>query len=61
MSASAPTESGKTFVVMQWLIEQMRSPTTRAAVYLAPTRALVSDIEGYLRAVFNTAAQHVES
>ncbi len=49
LSASAPTASGKTFVVLQWLIEQMRSTTARVAVYLAPTRALVSEIETNLQ------------
>lgn len=48
LSASAPTASGKTFVVMQWLIDQMHSNHARVAVYLAPTRALVSEIECYL-------------
>ncbi len=49
LSASAPTASGKTFVVMQWLIDQLHSTQVRIAVYLAPTRALVSEIEVYLR------------
>lgn len=45
LSASAPTASGKTFLILQWLIDHMRSAETRIAVYLAPTRALVSEIE----------------
>lgn len=45
LSASAPTASGKTFLVLQWLINHMRSADTRVSVYLAPTRALVSEIE----------------
>lgn len=48
LSASAPTASGKTFLVLQWLIDQMLSSDTRVAVYLAPTRALVSEIESNL-------------
>ncbi|WP_309391781.1 DEAD/DEAH box helicase [Chelatococcus sambhunathii] len=48
LSASAPTASGKTFLVLQWLIDQMRSTDATIAVYLAPTRALVSEIEGAL-------------
>ncbi|KAF0813674.1 putative helicase HelY [Andreprevotia sp. IGB-42] len=51
LSASAPTASGKTFVVMQWLIDQMQSTDSRIAVYLAPTRALVSEIENYLYSI----------
>lgn len=45
LSASAPTSSGKTFLVLQWLLDQMRTSNARIAVYLAPTRALVSEIE----------------
>ncbi|MEG3155154.1 DEAD/DEAH box helicase [Sphingomonas sp. RB1R13] len=45
LSASAPTASGKTFLVLQWLVDQMRIGTARLAIYLAPTRALVSEIE----------------
>lgn len=45
LSASAPTASGKTFLVLQWLIDEVRTGKTRVAVYLAPTRALVSEIE----------------
>jgi hypothetical protein len=45
LSASAPTASGKTFLVLQWLVDQMLSSDARVAVYLAPTRALVSEIE----------------
>jgi DEAD/DEAH box helicase/Helicase conserved C-terminal domain len=45
LSASAPTASGKTFVVLQWLIDQVGSGEATVAIYLAPTRALVSEIE----------------
>lgn len=49
LSASAPTASGKTFLVLQWLLDRMRSTEDRVAVYLAPTRALVSEIEANLQ------------
>lgn len=49
LSASAPTASGKTFLVLQWLIDQVIAGETRVTVYLAPTRALVSEIEGNLQ------------
>lgn len=49
LSASAPTASGKTFLVLQWLLDQMRSTEAIVAVYLAPTRALVSEIEANLQ------------
>ena len=49
LSASAPTASGKTFLVLQWLIDQVIAGETQVAVYLAPTRALVSEIETNLQ------------
>lgn len=49
LSASAPTASGKTFLVLQWLIDQLTSGKSQVAVYLAPTRALVSEIENNLQ------------
>lgn len=49
LSASAPTASGKTFLVLQWLVDQMALGLSTVAVYLAPTRALVSEIETNLQ------------
>ena len=49
LSASAPTASGKTFLVLQWLLDHLRTTETKVAVYLAPTRALVSEIEQNLK------------
>lgn len=49
LSASAPTASGKTFIVLQWLIDRMLTSKKKVAVYLAPTRALVTEIEGHLK------------
>ncbi|MBM7407005.1 hypothetical protein EDF69_002571 [Sphingomonas sp. JUb134] len=55
LSASAPTASGKTFLVLQWLVDQITAGEAKVAVYLAPTRALVTEIESsleqYLKAV----------
>lgn len=45
LSASAPTASGKTFLVLQWLLDHLCTSDTKVVVYLAPTRALVSEIE----------------
>jgi Lhr-like helicase len=45
VSASAPTASGKTFLVLQWLLNEIQTSSAIVAVYLAPTRALVSEIE----------------
>ncbi|WP_233831755.1 DEAD/DEAH box helicase [Paraburkholderia sp. ZP32-5] len=55
LSASAPTASGKTFLVLQWLIDQMIAGETQVAVYLAPTRALVSEIETNLKGLLGNA------
>ncbi len=49
LSASAPTASGKTFLVLRWLIDAIASTDAKVAVYLAPTRALVSEIEDNLK------------
>lgn len=48
ISASAPTASGKTFLVLQWLLDQVQTGAAKIAVYVAPTRALVNEIEGGL-------------
>jgi superfamily II DNA/RNA helicase len=53
VSASAPTASGKTFLVLQWLLDQITSSGIRIAVYLAPTRALVSEIEESISATIS--------
>ena len=49
VSASAPTAAGKTHVVLRWLLDTIVSGRVARAVYLAPTRALVSEIEAALR------------
>lgn len=53
LSASAPTASGKTFLVLKWLLEHLISCDTRVAVYLAPTRALVTEIESSLQTLLS--------
>ncbi|HAE41371.1 MAG TPA: DEAD/DEAH box helicase [Clostridiales bacterium] len=45
VSASAPTASGKTYLVLQWLLNEFRLKRANLAVFLAPTRALVGEIE----------------
>lgn len=45
VSASAPTASGKTFLVLKWIVDEFRKHPDQTVVYLAPTRALVSEIE----------------
>ena len=48
VSASAPTASGKTYLVLQWLLNEFAAGNARLAVFLAPTRALVGEIERQL-------------
>lgn len=54
LSASAPTASGKTFLILQWLVDQMGAAGAAIAIYLAPTRALVSEIEANLETLLKT-------
>lgn len=62
LSASAPTASGKTFLVLQWLIDRVLAGESLVAVYLAPTRALVSEIENNLKVLLgNTDLIEVSS
>lgn len=62
LSASAPTASGKTFLVLQWLIDQIVTGDSQVVVYLAPTRALVSEIETNLKGLLgNTKNIEVSS
>lgn len=60
ISASAPTASGKTFLVLKWLVDSMGSDAVRRAVYLAPTRALVSEIETALKDIANGSGIKIE-
>ncbi|MGX5839930.1 DEAD/DEAH box helicase [Mesorhizobium sp. ArgA1] len=53
LSASAPTASGKTFLVLKWLVDSLGAGKVHRAVYLAPTRALVSEIEASLTQIIS--------
>lgn len=57
LSASAPTASGKTYLVLKWLIEKMIVDGNDVAVYLAPTRALVTEIESSLKELIQKSDQ----
>lgn len=48
VSASAPTASGKTYLVLQWLLNEFASEKAHLAIFMAPTRALVGEIEQQL-------------
>ena len=50
-SATAPTAAGKTFLVLNWLLEQVETKAVKLGIFLAPTRALVSEIEKNLHAI----------
>lgn len=45
VSASAPTASGKTFLVLQWMLKQFSTGRAYLGIFIAPTRALVTEIE----------------
>ncbi|MGB7371761.1 MAG: DEAD/DEAH box helicase [Erythrobacter sp.] len=53
LSASAPTASGKTYLVSRWLIDTLLEQENRVAVYIAPTRALVTEVEEHLKQTLN--------
>jgi hypothetical protein len=55
VSASAPTASGKTYLVLQWLLNEFAVKRAKLAVFLAPTRALVGEIE---RELLELSAEH---
>ncbi|SCB37881.1 DEAD/DEAH box helicase [Rhizobium hainanense] len=60
LSASAPTASGKTFLVLKWLVDCLAGDQSRRAVYLAPTRALVSEIEASLFEIVKASGVDIE-
>lgn len=55
LSVSAPTSTGKSFAVGQWLCESLRHVQSRVVVYLVPTRALIQQVEYDLTALFKAA------
>jgi hypothetical protein len=48
VSATAPTAAGKTYLVLRWLLEQFVIGIAKLAIFIAPTRALVGEIERQL-------------
>ena len=54
LSVSAPTSTGKSFVVCHWLGEYLHERDAATAVYMVPTRALIHQVETDLK-------QHFES
>ena len=47
-SATAPTAAGKTYIILNWLLGEIQLGRCNLAVFLVPTRALVSEIEKQL-------------
>lgn len=45
VSISAPTSAGKSFIALEWLFDSISGSHGGNYIYLAPTRALVSEIE----------------
>jgi superfamily II DNA/RNA helicase len=48
LSATAPTAAGKTYTVLNWLLAQHASGQAKTSLFIAPTRALVSEVERQL-------------
>ena len=59
VSASAPTSSGKSFVVLHRVVDLLDSLPGGVVIYLAPTRALVHEVELKLRRL--CASRRVEA
>lgn len=49
LSVSAPTSAGKSRIVREWFLEQVRQRERVTAVYLAPTRALIEEVSADFR------------
>lgn len=55
LSVSAPTSAGKSFILAHWLAEKLSAAKFQRVVYIAPTRALVQQVERDLRKVVTEA------
>lgn len=56
LSVSAPTSAGKSFIVKRWIFEAMTAGDEFTAVYIVPTRALISEVSSDLSAECRTRA-----
>ncbi|WP_181762660.1 DEAD/DEAH box helicase [Pseudarthrobacter sp. B4EP4b] len=50
LSVSAPTSSGKSRILREWFLEQLRVHDDFSAAYIVPTRALVEEVAASFRA-----------
>lgn len=48
VSATAPTAAGKTFTILNWMLSRFVNGDCHSSVFIAPTRALVTEIERQL-------------
>ena len=55
ISFSAPTSAGKSFIITRWVIDLVRQNPQATVAYLVPTRALIAQVEGELRALVRAA------
>ena len=59
ISMSAPTSSGKSFILGQWLADYLRSSPYATIVYLVPTRALIQQVQQDIEHLLNS--ENIES
>lgn len=61
ISISAPTSAGKSYILAQWLADRLLAGDFHRVVYIAPTRALVQQVENDLRELLaNAGVEGVE-
>lgn len=49
VSVSAPTSAGKSYIIREWMLAELRGATPARLVYIAPTRALVEEVSEVFR------------
>ncbi|MGQ4496646.1 DEAD/DEAH box helicase, partial [Dermabacteraceae bacterium P13101] len=49
VSVSAPTSAGKSYIIREWMLAELRALTPVRLVYIAPTRALVEEVSEVFR------------
>ncbi len=55
LSITAPTSTGKSFILCQWLAQYFREYGDAFVVYIVPTRALIQQVENDLRLQFGSS------
>lgn len=61
ISISAPTSAGKSYILAQWLTDRLLAKDFRRVIYIAPTRALVQQVENDIReSLANAGLEGVE-